>query len=159
MAWYMGLDKDNKPNGWSREPSVGYIEVSDAVRTVHEQHPDYQWDGAQLAAPAPPPPYLPTPDEILDNLIQAIDAHILSKCQAKGYSSPESFTKYVNTVLDPEAPTYNIALRYQQESQAMLDWIVSVWATSEMIKTQVEARERPIPTVDELLAALPVAPW
>lgn len=49
---YMGLDKNNRPNGWGIEPVDGYIEVDDSVYEVASLNPDYVWNGTELVAPA-----------------------------------------------------------------------------------------------------------
>ena len=54
--WYMNLDSNNKPNGWSNEPSIGYIEVLQVVRDTHEINPDFIWNGVGLVAPPTPTP-------------------------------------------------------------------------------------------------------
>lgn len=61
--WYMGLDENNRPNGWDTQPWGNAIEVSSEVRAIHELHPEYTWDGmALIEPPAPPAPpvYIPT---------------------------------------------------------------------------------------------------
>jgi hypothetical protein len=59
--WYMGLDSNNQPNGWDTVPWGNAFQVSDAVRAIHENHPDYRWDGTTLAAYVPPTPPEPEP--------------------------------------------------------------------------------------------------
>lgn len=61
--WFMGLDKNNIPNGWDKEPWGNAIEVEDAVYDLASIHTDWYWDGTDLLAPPitpPPPPYVPT---------------------------------------------------------------------------------------------------
>jgi len=84
MSWYMGLDKNNKPNGWSNEPSEGYIEASDAVRLTHEQHPDFIWIDGELVAfiPPEPEPYVPTETERVQAIWQG--AHDYEYAQISG---------------------------------------------------------------------------
>ena len=65
MTWYMGIDELGRPNGWDTVPWGCAIAVSDAVRTIHEVHPDYRWDGTTLVehvqpTPPAPEPYIPT---------------------------------------------------------------------------------------------------
>jgi hypothetical protein len=61
MNWYLGL-KGSIPVGWTNEPKEGYIEVSQAVRDIHESHADYIWNGTTLVAPPvyEAPVYVPT---------------------------------------------------------------------------------------------------
>lgn len=62
--WYMNLDNNNNPNGWSNVPSTGYIAVSQEIRYIHEGYAVYIWNGITLVAPAvivpePQQPYVP----------------------------------------------------------------------------------------------------
>jgi hypothetical protein len=63
--WYLGIDSNNRPNGWDTVPWGNAFPVSDAVRAIHIAHPDYVWDGATLSEYVPPvqppePEYIPT---------------------------------------------------------------------------------------------------
>jgi hypothetical protein len=58
--WYMGLDNNNKPNGWDKIPWGNAIEVSDEIRTIHENYPEYIWNGTTLI-----PEEIPIPEEII----------------------------------------------------------------------------------------------
>lgn len=64
--WYMGLDSNNKPNGWTQEPFEDYIEVSDEIKTIHEINPNYVWDGITLNAPVviTPEPFIYIPQSV-----------------------------------------------------------------------------------------------
>jgi hypothetical protein len=71
--WYMGIDADSKPNGWDTVPWGGILpgqdvsnsgiiwKVTDAVRAIHEAHPDYRWNGTALVEYVPPTPPEPEP--------------------------------------------------------------------------------------------------
>lgn len=56
MTWFMGLDDQNRPNGWDTEPWGNAIEVSQEVRDIHVAHANYVWNGTTLVEPVIPPP-------------------------------------------------------------------------------------------------------
>jgi hypothetical protein len=58
--WYMQINKNNIPCGWKQEPEDGYIKVSQEIRSIHEYHPDYVWDGETLVPQPIPEPYQPS---------------------------------------------------------------------------------------------------
>jgi hypothetical protein len=74
--WYMGLDNQNKPNGWDNKPWGTAIEVTQTVRDIHELHPDYIWNGITLTAPPQAEPYIPTPQELILQQINTIEQQI-----------------------------------------------------------------------------------
>jgi hypothetical protein len=114
--WYLGL-KDNTPVGWSKEPTTGYIEVSQAVRDIHEVNPDYVWDGVTLSPPIIPeptmqPPYTP----------QSIT---MRQCRLYLYAMDAGSTlTSINSYVLSQSP------------QAQIEWETSheVWRASPMVE-------------------------
>lgn len=78
MIWYMGLDKDNKPNGWDVAPWGNAIEVGQVEYNFASYNPNCIWNGIVLVNPdvmtAEPPPltyqqqraalYAPIPEQL-----------------------------------------------------------------------------------------------
>jgi len=88
-------------------------------------------------------------NEELDNRPQeinnAIQNHLDTKAQEFRYDnmmSARSYAGYTNP--------------FQTEAQALATWCADCWATAGTIQADVEAGTRPMPTVDEVLAELPV---
>lgn len=78
MIWYMGLDKNNRPNGWDTMPWGGAIEVTQVEYDFASANQGCVWDGFTLSNPTPqtiaPPPltyqqkrlalYAPLPEQL-----------------------------------------------------------------------------------------------
>lgn len=88
-----------------------------------------------------PPPPLPTEAE----LIAAVQAHLDATAQERGYDNVLSACSYAG------APN-----PFQSEAQAFIAWRGAVWAGCFAIQAEVQAGTRAHPTVDALIAALPV---
>ena len=80
-----------------------------------------------------------------EEMEQAIESHLDSTIVAKGYNSQDSIAKY----LVAGNPFYT-------ECTTISLWIGSVWVYSHQVETAVLAGTRPMPTIEELLAELPV---
>ena len=90
-----------------------------------------------------------TDAEILAQQVQdinnAIQNHLDTKAQEFKYDnmmSARSYAGYTNP--------------FQTEAQALATWCADCWATAGTIQADVEAGNRAMPTVDEVLAELPV---
>lgn len=103
-------------------------------------------DGYALT-PLPPTP--PTPQELLALLESAVQVHIDSVAQAKGYDSANSCISYLNS---------NTAA-WKTDATAMNVWRDAVWLFCFENESAVLSGTAPMPTKEQLLAALPVAPW
>lgn len=88
-----------------------------------------------------PPPPLPTEAE----LVAAVQSHLDAAAQARGYDNILSACSYAG------APN-----PFQPEAQAFIAWRGAVWASCFAYQAEVLAGTRQPPTVDELIAALPV---
>lgn len=78
-------------------------------------------------------------------LERTIEAHIDSVVKSKGYNNQDSIAKY----LVDTNPFY-------EECKAISVWIGNVWIKAQEIQSEVEAGTRPIPTINEVIAELPV---
>lgn len=63
---YMGFNSCGQVIGNSEDFTEGYTLVSDEVFAVHQEHPEYIWNGETLVNP-----YIPPPPPSLDELKQA----------------------------------------------------------------------------------------
>jgi hypothetical protein len=104
-------------------------------------------------------PPSPSATQIISELTAGLSAFVQSKCAERRYDGPDSFTKYAISNPDPNSPTYAVELKNKNESIAMLAWIRIFWPTAEMIMLEVQQGLRLIPTLPQLLAEMPVAPW
>ena len=84
-------------------------------------------------------------EQAKDSMEQAIQAHINTTVTSKGYDNENSIAKY----LVDTNPFYD-------ECKAISLWIGSVWVKAFNIQQEVEAGTRVMPTVDELIAMLPI---
>ena len=97
-------------------------------------------------------PYIPTTkphDEILADMRQAIQDHLDTKPKERLYDGILSLCTYA-TSTDP---------KFAAEGQAGVAWRDACWAKGYEIMDEVLAGNREIPTVEELLAELPVFRW
>ena len=90
-----------------------------------------------------------TETEVLEQQVQvinnAIQNHLDTKAQEFRYDnmmSARSYAGYANP--------------FQTEAQALATWCADCWAKAGQIENDVEAGNRPMPTVDEVLSELPV---
>ncbi len=114
------------------EPPEGSIEVADAP-----PHGLCRWvDGAWVM-----------PVSLLAGQVtDAIQAHLDDAARALGYDDIKSAVTYAE---EPAVP------KFQQEGQAFRAWRSLVWAHCYGVLEAVQAGERGIPSVEELLAELP----
>lgn len=91
-----------------------------------------------------PPP--PSPEQILSRLTAKLQDHLDSTAQAYGYDDIKSAISYAD---EPAVP------KFQQEGQAFRSWRSLFWAAANELRAAVESGTRAIPTLSELIAALP----
>ena len=85
-----------------------------------------------------------TPEEIQAEYTQAIQVHLDAKAVEKGYDNIVSACSYAGY---PNP--------FQAEGVVYGTWRANVWTKGYEILAQVQAGERPLPTIEELLAELP----
>ena len=98
---------------------------------------------AQYVAP------VPTQEEILKTLTDAIQNHLDTKPKERLYDGILSLCTYA-TSMNP---------KFAAEGQAGVVWRDACWAKGYEIMAEVQAGTRETPTVEELLAELPVFRW
>lgn len=130
---------------------------SDAVEITNEQHQaliDGQSQGKMIQADAngrpalvdPPPP---TTEQIIAQYTAGVQQHLDNFARTRGYDNILSACTYATSV-NP---------KFAAEGQYAVEARDATWAKCYEILAAVEAGSRPIPTLDELLAELPVLTW
>lgn len=94
----------------------------------------------------PPPPTL---TEQVATLEADVQMHIDSKAQTKGYDSAASCISYLSSGNKTWAA----------DALAMRDWRDAVWTFCYDSAGKVSVGTVPVPTKEQLIAALPAAPW
>jgi hypothetical protein len=95
------------------------------------------------------PPHVPTAEEIQKTLTDGVQAYMDTKAQERGYDNIHTACSYANS-------TDEI---FKAEGTACLAWRDSVWRKCYNILDEVKACTRPIPTLEEVIAELPVLVW
>ena len=95
------------------------------------------------------PIHIPTQEEIKKMFTDAIQKYMDTVAQERGYDNIFTAISYVNS-------TDEI---FAREAKACLEWRDKVWRTCYNILDEVEAGLREIPTIEELMAELPVIEW
>ena len=132
--------------------ATGVIRLSDSASIPADpNNSDYAqyliWlsDG-NTTEPADTPPE-PTPDDLKNALIEAVQAHLDAGAQALGYDDIKTAATYAG---EPAVP------RFQQEGAALRAWRSLCWDYCQSVMDAVTAGDRAIPTETELLQELPV---
>lgn len=102
---------------------------------------------AIFEAPEKPPE---TAEEIQKRLTDGVQNWMDSKVQERNYDNVHTC---VGTYL------YSPIEKFRLEAEAVRDWVSYVWAKCYEILAQVEAGERDIPTLEEVIAELPELIW
>lgn len=119
---------------------LGYTEIGDVEQGYDGKH--------YLAGYAPEKP-APTEEEIQAQLTQAVQDYMDNKAQEKNYDNIHTACTYANS-------TDEI---FKKEGTACVAWRDNVWKTCYNILAEVKAGNRAIPTIEELIAELPVLVW
>ena len=95
------------------------------------------------------PVHIPTEEEIQKMLTDGVQAYMDSKVQERGYDNIHTACSYANSTDEV----------FKAEGTACLAWRDSVWRKCYNILDEVKAGTRPIPTLEEVIAELPVLVW
>lgn len=95
------------------------------------------------------PPHVPTAEEIQKMLTDGVQSYMDTKAQERGYDNIHTACSYANS-------TDEI---FKAEGTACLAWRDSVWRKCYNILDEVKAGKRVIPTLEEVIAELPVLVW
>lgn len=94
-----------------------------------------------------PPP--PTAEQIIAQYTGAVQQHLDTFARTRNYDGILSAATYATSTVP----------KFKAEGQYALEARDATWAKCYEILAAVEAGSRPIPTLDELLAELPVLAW
>lgn len=130
---------------------------SDAVEITVEEHQallEGQSQGKIISADKngkpvlkdPPPP---TPEQIIAQYDAAVQQRLDDFAKTRNYTNIMSAATYATS----QAPKFKAEGQYAVEARD------TTWAKCYEILAAVEAGSRPMPTLDELLAELPVLTW
>lgn len=110
-----------------------------------EQAYNGQWYAASFA----PPPPEPTVEEILKGYEDAVQAHLDATAQSRDYDNTYTCLSYLSSTDE----------KWNRESNAFNAWRDQVWRKCHEILNAFMAEKIQQPTVEELLAQLPVIDW
>lgn len=130
---------------------------ADAVEITEDEHAallDGQSHGKLIQADAngrpvlvdPPPP---TPEQIIAQYTDGVQQHLDTFARTRNYDGILSASTYATS----QVPKFKTEGQYAVEARD------ATWAKCYEILAAVEAGSRPMPTLDELLAELPVLTW
>lgn len=123
----------------------------------------------------------PYPNEFFENIIDGINA-LLAKKEEREYVEPTPPTEaeiqkyltdgvqnwmdnivqernYDNVHTCVGTYLYSPIEKFRLEAEAVKDWVSYVWAKCYEMLAQVEAGERDIPTLEEVISELPILVW
>ena len=95
------------------------------------------------------PEHIPTQEEVKKMFTDAIQKYLDTTAQSRRYDNIFTAISYVNSTDET----------FAREAQACLVWRDKVWRKCYDILDAVEAGEREIPTMEELIAELPTIEW
>ena len=95
------------------------------------------------------PVHIPTHEELKKMFTDAIQNYLDTTAQSRRYDNIFTAISYVNSTDET----------FAREAHACLVWRDKVWRKCYEILDAVEAGEREIPTVEELIAELPTIDW
>lgn len=129
-----------------QKPSVDYTQV------VEEQSPELindMWTQVWLVRPASAEEQSTAMAKITRQFTDAIQNYLDVTAQTRNYSNIISACSYA-------AGTHP---KYSLEGKACLSWREAVWDKSYEILNDVQAGNRPIPTIEQVISELPPMEW
>jgi hypothetical protein len=131
---------------YTQYPTYVQRQSDNAFIPMDPANADYQayQEWANTNVPDQPPP--PNFDERAAALLSGVDAHLNAAAQAKGYDS------ILSAAIRAALP----ASAFHDEGVAFGTWMDAVYARCYQIMAAVQAGETAEPTLEELLAMLPV---
>ena len=122
--------------------------IDGACISADEGNRDYREYLAWLAdGNMPQPVPSPTADEIQSALSSAVQRHLDTSAQARGYDDIVSACSYAGA-----------ANPFQEESIGFLQWRAACWQHCYQVLAECQAGTRSVPSADELLGELPLIP-
>lgn len=87
--------------------------------------------------------------ELMASFQAATQTHVDAAAVAKLYNDGNALASYVNSSVP----------QWALEAQAFVAWRDAVWAHAYAELDKVQTGQRPVPTIEEFLAELPVISW
>lgn len=110
----------------------------------------YEWNNIGEPYRDSKPYKPPTEEEIQAQLEQGIEAWMNTVVAERHYNSIDTCIARYTDSSNP---------KYAQEAKAVKDWNTAIWDKCWDILAEVKAGTRPIPTLEEVIAELPVLVW
>ena len=113
---------------------------------------DYQYDEQSriMLIVRQLPPHVPTEKEIQEELERGVEAWMNTVVAERDYDSIDTCIARYTDSPNP---------KYAQEAKAVKDWNTLVWDKCWDILKEVKEGKRAIPTLEEVIAELPVLAW
>lgn len=84
-----------------------------------------------------------------DDFANAVQAHVDNAAKSRGYGDGFALSTYINSTLP----------QWAQEAEVFIAWRDAVWIYAYTELYKVQQGQRPIPTINELIAELPTINW
>ena len=144
-------------NGFYEEAIHGDNIPADAVEITGEEHQallEGQSQGKIISADKNGKPVLkdqppPTPEQIIAQYDAAVQQRLDDFAKTRNYTNIMSAATYATSTVP----------KFKAEGQYAVEARDATWAKCYEVLAAVEAGSRPMPTLDELLAELPVLTW
>ena len=108
------------------------------------------WNNGFIAPPEPPVvPEVKTPDQAKREIVNAVQKRLDVFAQTRNYDGILSACTYANSTVP----------KFAAEGQYAVNARDAAWATCYQIMAAVQAGQRPMPTVEQVLSELPALAW
>lgn len=126
------------------------IRVSDSAHIPNDPaNRDRREYDAWLEGGGVPDPYVVSQEQQLEAFRAAIQSHIDETARSRSYDSGNSLASYVASTNETWAA----------EAGAFVAWRDAVWVYAYAELDKVTSGQRPVPTVEDFIAELPVMVW
>lgn len=137
------LDGEGNPTGETADnldDLIAALPAGTEYQLIDEAEADAWWAANQPA---------PTPEELQRQFTDAIQEHLDTFARTRNYDGILSAATYATSTVD----------KFRAEGQYAVEVRDAVWAKGYEILAKVVAGQRPIPTIEEVLAELPPLAW
>jgi len=142
---------------YASDNKVGSIQKGSMTIPLCESNVDYQefliWNAKQNVPMDINSTYVPTQEEFAikrkEEIITAVQNHMDTTAQSRNYDNIHTLASYADSIDEI----------FKTEGTAGRVWRDEVWVTCRQILLDVEAGERVMPTVADVLAELPKIEW
>ena len=116
---------------------------------MEEMEVEQAYDGNWYVKGYAPEKPAPTEDELQQYFEDAIEAYMDSVVQTRNYKNIHTAASYVNSTNE----------KFAREGAACNKWRDDVWDMCYAILAEVKAGARAVPTLEEVIAELPLLEW